>query len=284
MRKRTTTILLIVISAAFGAGATFAYRTPIRDSYRKWQRGPIPEALPRAQVVERTDDATVAPKEPAEAIAAAEPASDAPTNASAAVDAPAATQPQKIPYSFNLKVPFVPQAPLKVWDEIHEDTCEEASFTMLKAYMDDEQLSDVNEMDRRLLAAVEWQNETYGDFKSTSAARTAEIMREHLGMKGVRVLPVNDILDVKRHIAAGRPVILPAAGKLLFNPNFKNGGPLYHMLVAKGYTTSTVITNDPGTRLGADYAYDDEVLWNAIHDWNGGDVENGDKVMIVIGE
>lgn len=284
MRKRTVAILLIVISAALGAGATFAYRTPIRDSYRKWQRGPIPEALPRVQVVERTDDTTIVPKEPAESIRAAEPADDTAINASASDDTTVAEHPKKIPFSFNIKVPFVPQAPLKVWDEIHEDTCEEASFTMLKAYMDDEDLSDVGEMDRRLLAAVEWQNETYGDFKSTSAARTAEIMREHLGMKDVRVLPITDIIEVKRHIAAGRPVILPAAGKLLFNPNFKNGGPLYHMLVAKGYTTSTVITNDPGTRLGADYAYDDEVLWNAIHDWNGGDVEDGDKVMIVVGE
>jgi Peptidase_C39 like family len=284
MRKRTATILVIMLSAAFGAGATFTYRTPIRDAYRKWQRGPIPEALPRAQVVARKDETTIAPSTPGETVKAA-PTKDAPTSTAKSVEiAPAEPKPKKIPYSFNLKVPFVPQAPLKVWDEIHEDTCEEASFTMLKAYMDDEGLADADEMDRRLLAAVEWQKKTYGDFTSSSAARTAEIMREHLGMKNVRVLPVTDIIDVKRQIAAGRPAILPAAGKLLFNPNFKNGGPLYHMLVAKGYTTSTVITNDPGTRLGADYAYEDEVLWNAIHDWNGGDVENGDRVMIVVGE
>lgn len=284
MRKRTASILVIMISAAFGAGAVFTYRTPIRDAYRKWQRGPIPEALPRAQVVARQDEATIAPKAPNET-AQPMPPTNAPTeNPAVTEEAPVPEAPKKIPFSFNLKVPFVPQAPLKIWDEIHEDTCEEASFIMLKAYVDDESLTDVNEMDRRLLAAVEWQNETYGDFKSSSAARTAEIMREHLGMKNVRVLPVTDILDVKRQIAAGHPVILPAAGKLLFNPNFKNGGPLYHMLVAKGYTTSTVITNDPGTRLGADYAYADEVLWNALHDWNGGDVESGDKVMIVVGE
>lgn len=283
MRRRTFTAIIVIISAAFGAGATFSYRAPIRDAYRKWQRGPIPEALPRAQVVARKDETSIAPAKPTETVTAV-PTAPAENEPPSEETVPATPKPKKIPFSFNLKVPFVPQAPHKVWDEIHDDACEEASILMLQAYMNDENLADLDEMERRIQAAVAWQNETYGDFKSTSAARTAEIMREHLGMKNVRVLPVTDIIDVKRHIAAGRPVILPAAGKLLGNPNFRNGGPLYHMLVAKGYTASTVITNDPGTRLGADYAYEDEVLWNAVHDWNGGDVENGDKVMIVVGE
>ena len=56
------------------------------------------------------------------------------------------------------------------------------------------------------------------------------------------------------------------------------------MLIIKGYTKEgNFITNDPGTRRGADFIYSPGVLMNAIHDWNGGDVDNGKKVMIVVG-
>ena len=50
----------------------------------------------------------------------------------------------------------------------------------------------------------------------------------------------------------GVPVLLPAAGRLLRNPYFSGQGPLYHMLVVKGYTRDgKIITDDPGTRLAA---------------------------------
>ena len=56
------------------------------------------------------------------------------------------------------------------------------------------------------------------------------------------------------------------------------------MLVIKGYTKDgRFITNDPGTRRGANYLYDPNIVLNAIHYWNGGDVKNGKKAVIVVG-
>jgi hypothetical protein len=81
----------------------------------------------------------------------------------------------------------------------------------------------------------------------------------------------------------GVPVIIPASGKELQNPNFRNGGPPYHMLVMKGYLADgRWIVNDPGTRKGADYLYGKQLLLNAVHDWNGGDVPRGSSVAFVI--
>jgi len=74
---------------------------------------------------------------------------------------------------------------------------------------------------------------------------------------------------------------VPAAGRELGNPNFTDPGPLYHMLVVRGYTENNFITNDVGTRKGENYQYKYDVLMNAIHDWNGGDVNNGQRVVIV---
>ena len=77
---------------------------------------------------------------------------------------------------------------------------------------------------------------------------------------------------------------MPAAGELLDNPHFKSP-PLYHMLVVRGFDShqDIFITNDPGTRRGESYAYNRQKLFAAIHDWNNGDVLNGDKKMIVVG-
>ena len=71
---------------------------------------------------------------------------------------------------------------------------------------------------------------------------------------------------------------------MLKNPYYTQPGPERHKVVIIGYDPDNkeFITNDPGTRRGADYVYDGALLWDAIHDWNGGDVPQGAKVMIVV--
>lgn len=268
MQRKNRAIILLAALLLLG-GVALAYRGQIKETYQKWQRGPIPEA------VSRQEAAQLAEEEPT-------PATEEPASEPVVLPEPKPA-PKPIATKFNLSVPFVPQAPHKIWDEIHEDTCEEAAAAMLQAYYADETDLSLDEMEARLQALVAYQNRTFGDYKSTNMATIAAFMTDFLGMK-VEVLPVDSIDDVKAQIKAGRPVLLPAAGKLLMNPNFKNGGPLYHALIAKGYTKDTIITNDPGTRLGADYAYDNDVLFDAIHDWNGGDVLNGAKLMLVVTE
>jgi len=88
--------------------------------------------------------------------------------------------------------------------------------------------------------------------------------------------------DIKRQLVAGRPVIVPSAGRLLGNPFYNQPGPIYHMLVLRGYTKTKFITNDPGTRRGEGYQYSFDVVMQAMRDWNNGDVLNGRKVVLVI--
>jgi uncharacterized protein YvpB len=108
-----------------------------------------------------------------------------------------------------------------------------------------------------------------------------EIAQKHFNMQSGRVIKNATIDDIKREIASGKPVIVPAAGKLLDNPNFRNGGPKYHMLVIKGYDKDGFITNDPGTRKGEYFRYTYDNLYNAIHDWDDGDILNGGKNILV---
>ena len=73
--------------------------------------------------------------------------------------------------------------------------------------------------------------------------------------------------------AAGRPVIVPLAGRLLGNPYYTQPGPVYHMLVVKGIAENgDIITNDVGTRHGRNLTYAPDVFLNAMHDVpSGGD-------------
>ncbi len=265
MRGPSRRKLILAVAAALivAAGALYAFHGDLRDAWMNWQKGPIPIAVTRAELEN----------------ANAEPVPPTPT--SAPKPAPVPKPKPAAPTTFNLSVLFVPQAPLSNWDKIHEDTCEEASMMMARTFLDGRASMTREDMDKELLAIVDYENRTLGFFESTTAAQTADVMAGYYHMTRPRVIELHSIADVRAEIAAGHPVMLPTAGRLLHNPNFKNGGPLYHMVVAKGYVGGKVITNDPGTRLGADYVYDDATLWNAIHDWNGGDVLNGGKVMIV---
>ena len=256
---RKSLLILGILSLILVLGwVGFSNRQTLREAYKHSTQEPIPAAVTYATF---TTTPTTPPKKETTPPVKTEP--------------PAPTQ-------LNLKMPFVPQAPFKVWDAVHEDTCEEASMVMMQAYLNGETSLTTAEMDRRLLELVDYQNTEYGDFKSTDAKRVAEIMIKHLGIKGARVLPLSSPRDIERELRAGRPVLLPASGKALHNPNFKNGGPSYHMLVVKGFMPGKFITNDPGTRLGENYIYDEPALFDAVHDWNNGDVINGAKVMIVV--
>lgn len=307
LNGRLAALAAAVLVVVAGAGWAYADRQDLRDGYQRWLQGPLPPPLTAAEVKER-GSAPPAPDDGPLPAAADDPVEGDPpptappgtADATAPVlsgtgslpDAlrepaqpPAApeepTVPPPLPKEINLKVPMVYQAPLSNWDALHEDTCEEASLLMVKAFLGGENELAREEMEKRLLALVEREKEGLGFFESTDVEQTVLVASSMLGLAGLKILPVGSIDDVKRQLAAGRPVLLPASGKELGNPNFRNGGPLYHMLVAKGYTAGRIITNDPGTRKGADYLYDPDVLFEAIHDWNGGDVVSGSKVMIV---
>ena len=75
-----------------------------------------------------------------------------------------------------------------------------------------------------------------------------------------------------------------ADGKALPNPYFRNGGPVYHALIIRGYTADAFITNDPGTRSGENFLYAYDTLLHAIHDWNHGNVKDGKRVVLVVDE
>lgn len=183
----------------------------------------------------------------------------------------------------NLDIPFGSQAPFANWDLPYQEACEEATVIMAHYYLTGKKLTP-KIMDEEISALVEWENKTFGYYEDTTAEEIARILREYFGHKNVLVRYEFTIDDIKREVIAGHPVILPSAGRLLPNPNFRQPGPIYHALVVKGFTKNKIITNDPGTRKGHNFLYDPEILMNAIHDWNPEDILLGKKAMVVVGK
>ncbi|MCC7523052.1 C39 family peptidase [Candidatus Uhrbacteria bacterium] len=189
----------------------------------------------------------------------------------------------ELPAEINLSVPFLLQAPKQNWVQPFEDACEEASLIMVDAYYDGRKTNFTpDEGVEAILDVVSYEDETYGYNKDTTSEDVMNTAKNFYGRKNVSIEPATEA-NIKAALAKGYPVIVPAHGKSLLNPNFRNGGPEYHMLVIKGYLKDgRWITNDPGTRMGHDYIYPKQRLLDAIHDFNEEDMKLGAKIMIVI--
>jgi hypothetical protein len=192
-------------------------------------------------------------------------------------------QPTPLPSSFDLPVEFVPQAPFGVWDELHNNACEEASLVLVHYYKKGLTLTK-EKMEKEIQALVQWQIKKYGQHKDLTLKEVAEMAQEFYGYQEVKVINDFDWPKLKREIVQNNPVIIPAAGRLLQNPYFRQPGPIYHMLVIRGYNEKEVITNDVGTKRGEGYRYSYQTLDRAIHDWTGRPetITQGRRAMLVI--
>lgn len=190
---------------------------------------------------------------------------------------------KKLPDKILIDVPFTSQAPFGKWDAYHEEACEEASLLMVAYFLQNKKLTPaIAEKEIQALIAYEIKN-TKG-YEDSDAEETAKLGVDYYGLKNLRVVYDFTSADLKKYLAQKKPIIIPAAGRLLGNPNFTAPGPLYHNLVLIGYDGDTIITNDPGTRKGQNYRYDIKTLYGAIHDFPGdkNKIETGRKAMIVV--
>lgn len=197
------------------------------------------------------------------------------------------------PRGVNWPVPFAPQAPYAVWDDLHNEACEEASMLMAGSYFKGKPLN-AHVMEQGILNLVKWQTQ-HGYTVDVTAAEVVAILRDYFQLPA-RLLPNPTADAIRTELAAGRLIIVPAAGRRLGNPYYRRPGPLYHMLVIRGYDTATgeFITNDPGTKRGEGYRYRPPVLLAATHDWpkpgktkadvTDAEMEAGARVVIVVGE
>lgn len=189
--------------------------------------------------------------------------------------------PTPTPYTVRLSVPFSPQAPSANWDAQHEESCEEMSLLLVRHFLEKTGINR-EQAETELQELIAWEG-THGYSQDVTVAELGKIAEERFGYCS-RVIEDPTVEDLKRLLADGHPVIIPAAGRDLGNPYFAGLGPWYHMLVLTGYNEFFFVTNDVGTRRGEGYEYRFDTLLSAIHDWTGvkEEIRSGAKRVLVI--
>lgn len=184
-------------------------------------------------------------------------------------------------------VPFTVQAPFAEWSNpIFQDACEEASIIMAQAWVEGTSLTK-EQAKKDIEALAKYEKKQFGHAVDTSIEDTRSLLRDSLGVKNSEVQRGVTIADIQEALASERLVIIPTDGRKLKNPNFKQPGPSRHMLVIVGYDTETkeFIVNDPGTRKGEGYRYNQAVLYDAMLDYPTGkhaEAKSTDKVMLTV--
>lgn len=171
-----------------------------------------------------------------------------------------------LPAQINLNVPFYPQAPFANWDYPWQEACEEASILLVANIYQNKKWTR-EQFNDEILKIVEWQKKRFGDYIHTDMQQTKDMLKEYLGLDSViHENPSYD--DIRAILAKGHLIVMPLDGKLLNNPYFTNGGPIYHVIVIKGYKSNNrLITHDVGTKRGADYVYSWDTISKAFHDY-----------------
>jgi len=178
----------------------------------------------------------------------------------------ATSAPVTIPNQFLLTVPFISQAPFGVWDQVHNDACEEAALVMAKYWVSGHILN-APIADKEILAAVAWEAKNWGQQYELTADRMATLGQKFFVLKNIKIVADPTIDNIKSELSQGHLVLVPVDGRLINNPYYRRPGPIYHILVLKGYNEQEFITNDAGTRRGEGYRYAYQTLFNAMHNW-----------------
>lgn len=181
--------------------------------------------------------------------------------------------------SLNLNLPFYSQAPFGDWDYPWQEACEEASVLLVaNTYLDKNWTRE--EFNQEILDLVDWQMDEFGDYIHTDMPQTAQMLEDNFGLESIIHTDPN-LQDIKEILNKGHLIIMPLAGQQIGNPFYTGEGPIYHVLVVKGYKGDKLVTHDVGTRRGEDYVYAWDVLEPALHDWNE-PINSGEKRILEV--
>ena len=247
-------VVILVVVSQHGAISTWVQERPYREA--------LPSAIPAADFT----NLPVAPD---------------PSNPAGPQAAPRPSANPASMADINLAVPFAPQAPFANWDQPYQDACEEATIIMVERFFTGRSLS-LEQMDAEILALVDFQNEQYGFFKDSNIAETVRLIEAfHPSLQAKAHYDVT-AEDIQKVLAKGTPVVVLVDGRRLNNPFYTQPGPDKHTLVIKGVKGDKFITNDPGTKRGADFLYPFTTVLGAMVDYDGATPGTGKRAIIVI--
>ncbi|MBI4022384.1 MAG: C39 family peptidase [Candidatus Andersenbacteria bacterium] len=216
--------------------------------------------------------------------APAPPLTRPPVAAATASDTPAPPTPTpSSPHSVvtNLAVPFTPQAPSANWAQPYQDACEEAAVLMVEHFWQNTPFSP-HSANQEILQLVDFQVKQFGFYKDSNTAETARWVESYYPHLAAAIKYDVTADEITAALKNGIPVIVLVNGRRLGNPFYTPPGPDKHALVIKGIAGDSFITNDPGTRRGADYHYPQTKVLQAMIDYDGAKPGTHTKAMLLL--
>lgn len=189
------------------------------------------------------------------------------------IEKPAASPEEKNDIKIQQTVPFIVQAPFGNWDNpIFQDACEEASILMAVAWIKNTGKISPKEAEKQILEIVDFENAAFGYNANTNLFKAKQIFEEKFNIKTISIKEKITLEEIISQLENGNIILLPAFGQMLKNTYYTQPGPVAHMLVVTGYDSDTgkLITNDPGTKRGGGYLYNQKVLFDAIWHYPSG--------------
>lgn len=188
----------------------------------------------------------------------------------------------------NHLMPFISQAPKGKWDKIHEEACEEASLLLAHYFIKGRELVLSEEAESDLQKLLNFTQNVYPKKEDINIQELNEVAKRYFNYENFKILLDPKEIDLENILKNKSIIIMPASGRTLKNPYFKNPGPLYHMLVISGFDSErkVFITQDPGTKRGKNYEYPYEIIIDSIHDFdsNKEEILKGKKVILIVSE
>jgi len=187
-------------------------------------------------------------------------------------------------------VPFTPQDPTAKWTDIRlKSGCEEASVYMVMKWIRGETIINNDQATKDLitLADFAFSYDSTNEHHDFSVYDIVNIMlKDYYKYDQAEIVTDFNINDLINILEAGKIIITPTYGRSLGNPHFTAPGPEQHMVVITGYDADEheFITNDPGTKYGQNYRYDENILYQAIKFYSTGPGSEfpGGKAIILI--
>ena len=186
-------------------------------------------------------------------------------------------------------VPFTSQAPTGNWkDLVFQNACEEASLLMAGKWVSGGIFGTAGEREAEIRLITEEEERFFPknshDLSAEDTLFLAKSLYPEMNISLADNVSKESLISA---LAKENIIIIPANGQRLRNPNFTAPGPLYHMLLIRGYDPASdeFITNDPGTRSGEGYRYKTDILFDAMQNYETGyhgKIFPDEKVMLVI--
>lgn len=164
-------------------------------------------------------------------------------------------------------IPFTSQAPFSEWwNIIFQEGCEEAATIMAIAWATDKPAILADDANTQILSIADYEQKEFWTHMHASIYDIATTMSDYLWFYDHRVVENISKTELIQLLRDWHIVMVPTSGRALKNSYYTPPGPRNHIVLIIGYDSinSEFITNDSGTKNGASYRYDEDLIYDAI--------------------